>query len=84
MIMRITATPEITRKAQEGIDRFAELIEEYKRMKGVHGDTLQLGDYDLYTGVLADAMHWAMLLGIDPVLAWGEAYRTVLEENVQE
>lgn len=72
--------PEITRKSQEGTDRFAELVEEYKRMKGVHGDTLQLGDTDLYAGILADSFHWAKLLGIDSTLAFGEAYKTFLQE----
>lgn len=77
------STDEITKSAQEGIDRFAELVEEYKRMKGVHGDRLQAGSHDLYTGILADAMLWARLMGVDALLAIGEAYKIALRESAE-
>lgn len=80
-MMNVTDQSEITQTAQEGIDRFAELIEEYKRMKGVHGDQLRTASYDLYAGILTDSIHYAATLDIDFTLAFGEAYKTFLQER---
>lgn len=77
-----TKTPEITRKAQEGIDRFGEVLAEYRRMKGVEGDVLTLGNRDLYTGVLADGFLWCLVSGIEPLAVIAEAHRLAVEENL--
>lgn len=74
-----TATPAV----QRGVDRFNELVEEYRRMKGVDGDALQLDSPELYTGVIADSLHWAREAGFDPVLAMSEAYRLAEEERAE-
>lgn len=79
--MNVTDQPEINEKVREGVDRFAELIEEYKRMKGVDGDKLRLGAYDWYAGILTDSFHYAATLGIDFALAFGEAYATSVQER---
>lgn len=79
-----TSTQEIPQKAQQGIDRFGELLAEYARMTGVAGDVLKLGARDLLVGVLTDAIHWGSMSGVDHMLAYCEAYRTALEERVQE
>lgn len=73
----------ITPAVERGTARFGELVEEYKRMKGVDGDALQLDEPELYTGVIADSLHWARAAGFDPVLAMSEAYRLAEEERAE-
>lgn len=73
----------LTDKARSGADRFAELLAEYRRMKGPEGDQLHSATHELYTGILADALHYASLTGVNYVLAFSEAYRIHLEESAE-
>jgi len=74
----------VTEKVEAGTDRFGELLAEYKRMKGVAGDQLGTSTMDLYTGLLADALHYALKMHLNYVLAFAEAYRVHLEESTRE
>jgi hypothetical protein len=65
-----------------GTDRIGEVLAEYRRMKGVAGDTLQLGTFDLLSGLLADIFHYAKFAGIDANLAIADGYRMFAEESV--
>jgi hypothetical protein len=72
-----------TAAEQRGVERFGEIVSEYKRMKGVDGDALQLGAPDLYVGVIADSLHWAKAEGFDAILAMGEAYNLAVRERTE-
>lgn len=72
----------MTEAAEAGANRFAELIIEYKRMKGVAGDELSAGWPELYSGIIADGLHWADLHGgFDAVLAMSYGYRQHVREK---